>query len=320
MRRVLAVVGALLMVAVALVVRSIVDDDGDAASGPDGTPVSLICAEELAEVCEIMEDDHGADVVVEPVGATVDRLGQPATRLDADGWLTLEPFAEQVDVRRGAAGGSALFGESHPTGHSTGLALVAFDDRAAALEAECDVVGWACLGTIAGEDWADHGGQADWGTVKVGYDDPGTSASGLLVLAQAMADHLDEPRFASQDIDDRWLGDLDAAVPNRPAGSVLVQLVQQGRAAFGGVGALGNPAEGLAATDRGRELRIFYPDPMFRATVVLSPAPGTDLSDFATGDALAEALADAGWERDVNGVPPPSGGVLEALQRAWVES
>ena len=38
-------------------------------------------------------------------------------------------------------------------------------------------------------------GRASWGPVKPGYDAPDTSATGLLVLAQAMADHLERPRL-----------------------------------------------------------------------------------------------------------------------------
>ena len=135
---------------------------------------------------------------------------------------------------------------------------------------------WACVGDAAGESWADHGGEASWGPVKPGYDPPDTSATGLLVLAQAMADHLEDPGFASQDIDARWLGDLEDAVPTRTAGSSLLKLAQQGGAAFGAVGALEADAEAVSETAQGEDLSIFYPDPMFRASAVLAPGRGGD--------------------------------------------
>ncbi|MET1048223.1 MAG: hypothetical protein ABWZ55_01215, partial [Acidimicrobiales bacterium] len=162
MRRVLAVLGAVLMVAVALLLRSFLDggDDGDQASGDrgNGDVPTLVCAEELADVCEALERDGVADVTVEPVGETVDRLGAVDADLGADAWLTLDPFPQQVDERREFATGSALFGEPLATDRSSPLALVAFADRAAALEADCPEVDWACLGDAAGEAWADHGG------------------------------------------------------------------------------------------------------------------------------------------------------------------
>jgi hypothetical protein len=324
MRRVLAVLGAVLMVAMALLVRSIVDggDDGGQASGGGGSGdrPTLLCAEELADVCETLERDGVADVIVEPGGETVDRLGTVDADLEADGWLTLDPFPQLVDERREFATGSALFGDPLSTDRSSGLALVAFADRAAALEADCPEVDWACLGDAAGEPWADHGGESSWGVVKPGYDAPDTSATGLLVLAQAMAAHLGDPGFAGQDIDERWLGDLEDAVPTRTAGTALLKLVQQGRAAFGAVGALGIDAEAVADTAQGEDLTIFYPAPMFRAKVVLAPGRGVDLGDLVDDDALDAALADAGWEADEVGEPLPSAGVLDALRSAWEAS
>ena len=327
MRRVLAVLGAVLMVAVALLVRSAIDsgDDGGSGGGDDATP-QLLCAEELARVCQTLADDGLADVTIEPVGTTVDRLGAVDADLEADAWLTLDPFSEQVNERRDVALGSPVFGEPLETGFSTGLALVAQDDRGAALEADCAAVGWACVGDAAGEPWADHGGETTWGPVKPGYDAPDTSATGLLVIAQAMADHLEDPGFAGQDIDARWLGDLEDAVPTRTAGPSLLKLAQQGGAAFGAVGALEADAEAVSETAQGEDLSIFYPDPMFRASAVLAPGRGGDedlldaLDDLVTSDELAEAFADAGWDNVTDGVPLPSAGVLDALRSAWEAS
>ena len=329
MRRVLAVLGAVLMVAVALLVRAAIDggDDGEGSGGggEDAAP-QLLCAEELADLCETLAQEGLAEVTIEPVGTTVDRLGAIDADLGADAWLTLDPFPQQVNDRRTFATGNALFADALATGFSTGLALVAQDDRAAALDTDCAEVGWACVGDAAGEPWSDHGGEASWGLVKPGYDAPDTSATGLLVLAQAMADHLENPRFATQDIDARWLGDLEDAVPTRTAGSALLRLVQQGGAAFGAVGALGADAEAVAGAAQGEDLTIFYPAPMFRASVVLAPGRGGDedlldaLSGLADGDVLAEALTDAGWTTDADGEPLPSAGVLDALRSAWEAS
>ncbi len=325
MRRVLAVLGAVLMVAVALLVRSFIDGSGGDAGDPDGgdDALSLLCAEELAAVCRTLEDEGLAEVEIEAVGETVDRLGPVDTELGADAWLTLDPFPQQVNDRRRFATGTDLFADPIAAGYSTGLALVAQDDRGAALEVACAEVGWACLGDAAGEPWSDHGGEAAWGPVKAGYDPPDISAAGLLVLAQAMADHLGDPGFAGQDIDERWLGDLEDSVPTRTAGSALLRLAQQGGAAFGAVGALGTEAEAVADTAQGGDLTIFYPAPMFRASVVLAPGPDADpdaLGDLLDDAALAAALAEGGWDRDGPGAPLPSAGVLDALRSAWEAS
>lgn len=331
MRRVLAVLGAVLMVAVALLVRSALDggDDGEDGGGGGNRVLNLLCAEELADACEVLEDEGRAEVQIEAVGETVDRLGVVDADLEVDAWLTLDPFPQQVDDRRLFATGNALFADPIPTDVSSALALVAQDDRGVALEADCAEVGWACLGDAAGEPWADHGGEAAWGPVKPGHDAPDTSATGLLVLAQAMADHLDDPGFAGQDIDDRWLGDLEDAVPTRTAGSSLLRLAQQGGAAFGAVGALGAEAETVAGTAQGEDLTIFYPAPMFQASVVVAPGRGADedllddLADLADGDnEFVDALLAAGWSDRTDGPaePLPSAGVLDALRSAWEAS
>ena len=138
------------MVAVALLARSLLegDDGDDGGDGPnEEQAVTLLCADELAEVCEALEDEGLAEVTIEPVGITVDRLGAVDAELEADAWLTLDPFPQQVNDRRLFATGNALFGEPLSTGASAGLALVAQDDRGAALEADYAEVGWACVGT-----------------------------------------------------------------------------------------------------------------------------------------------------------------------------
>ena len=82
----------------------------------------------------------------------------------------------------------------------------------------------------------------------------------------------------------------------------------------------------MAGTAQGEDLSIFYPAPMFRASVVLAPGRGADedlldaLDDLADSDDLAEALTDAGWDTDTDGEPLPSAGVLDALRSAWEAS
>ncbi len=79
----------------------------------------------------------------------------------------------------------------------------------------------------------------------------------------------------------------------------------------------------MGGTAQGEDLTIFYPAPMFRASVVLAPGLGADddvldaLADLLDDDALTDALTDAGWDQDVDGTDLPSAGVLDALRTAW---
>jgi hypothetical protein len=58
---------------------------------------------------------------------------------------------------------------------------------------------------------------------------------------------------------------------------------------------------------------------MFRATAVLAPRRGVDVSELAGADALADALADAGWAQGDDGEPLPSAGAIDALRTTWEE-
>jgi len=320
--RVVAVTLALAMVLVAVLARALVSDGDDGGGGSGGEPVDLLCATELTAVCTALDEAGVARTSVEPAGDTLARLQDPEGALGADGWLTLAPYPEMVDDARAAAVQDTVLGEGAPTGGSSALAIAAFEDRAAALEADCGEVTWACLGDAAGEPWTEHSGDEEWGEVTPGYDAPDRSATGLLVLAQAVADHLDLPDFALNDLTpevSRWLRDLEDAVGNRPPGSALDAMVLRGPAAFSAVGDLDVAATQAQDSRRGEGLRIFYPAPMFRAEVVLAPARGRDLGDLAGSDELATALDEAGWEHDVAGEPLPDAGALLALLDLWAD-
>ena len=92
------------------------------------------------------------------------------------------------------------------------------------------------------------------------------------------------------------------------------------------MGALGTEAEAVGGTAQGEDLTIFYPAPMFRASVVLAPGRSADddvldaLAELLDDEAMTDALADAGWEQGADGEPLPSAGVLDALRSAWEAS
>ena len=119
MRRLVAVLGAVFMVGAALLVRDFVagDDDGGGGSAEtDDRPadLTLVCAEELEAVCEALEDDDAiAGFATEEAGVTVDRVA--TEDLEADAWLTLDPFPGMADVAREQAGEGTQYDE--PQGH-----------------------------------------------------------------------------------------------------------------------------------------------------------------------------------------------------------
>ena len=180
MRRVVAVLGAVLMVVVAVFVRGVLDDgDGGGSAGGGGAAdddgeVTLLCVDELEEVCEALREAEAIDdFQTEGAGETIDRMAEQGADLGTDGWLTLDPVPGVADVAREQSGGNVLFDDLLRSGFSTALAVVVHPDRAEALTEACnDEVDWPCLGDLVGDRWDEHGGSPTWGTVKVGIDDP----------------------------------------------------------------------------------------------------------------------------------------------------
>ena len=315
MRRLVAVLGAVLMVVVAVLVRGVLDGDdaGSADGGDEGRSdgeVSLLCADELEAVCRALRDDGEiADYALEAAGDTVDRMTVDGEDLGADGWLTVDPFPELTEVGRGVANLGRLFGEPAATGRTTGLAVAVDPDRTVALINACDdEVTWPCLGELAGDRWSTHGGEAAWGPVTVGVEGP-DSATGLLTTTQAAAAHLDLPDFATNDLQSgevfRWLGRFEPGLD--VAGTMVLR-----PGSFSAVATLEVEAERLAGTAQGEGLGIFYPAPMYRAEVVVV-APRADADGLIGDEALDEALDEAGWGTE-RGEPLPGAGAVYALR------
>ena len=321
MRRVVAVLGAVLLVVVAIFVRGLIDGDDESggdepanSNGSDGEPgITLVCIEELQAVCDAMEQDGAIDGFdTEAAGDTVDRMAD-GEDLGADAWMTLDPFPGIADIAAGQAGNGRAFGDVAHSGRSTSLAIAAHPDRTSAVEDVCDEVAWRCVLSIAGEPWADQGVDLP-GTVEVGLPDPASTASGLLLAAQAVGELVDNPDFASNDLIGsevtRSLRTLDESAAQDP----LTAMITRGAGQFSLVGALGNDAEAIGETDRGAGMGIFYPAPMYRAEVVLA-AGGGSAEGLLDDGVLAEALADAGWTDAEIDPPLPDPGTLYALRQ-----
>jgi hypothetical protein len=344
-KRVLAVVAAVLMIGAALLVRSRLDSREDAAN-LEASRATVVCATELGPVCDQVRQEHPElDIVVEEAGVTAERLAGSAFSREStpiDAWLVPRPFPAMVDEDRSFAGLEPVFGDATGVLARSPLTLTVWNDRLDALRATCGEVTWVCIGDHAGQPWVENGGQQSWGNIKPGLPDPSTTAFGLLDLAQASAEKLGRTDFASNDLQDpafqTWLDQLKRSVRSYPptsTGGPLGQMLSQGKGTFDAAGsaeAVSGP--GVTTSRYNSDLTVLYPSPVVTADVVLVQLRGSGSAGHARevfeSDTTAAALAAKGWR--VNGQAPapgvgtdplpdgdglPKPGAVQALHDVW---
>lgn len=279
MKRVLALVGAILLVAVAVVVRGALDGDESGADLPDDdADLTVACVRELARACDALP----GDVRIEDPAATLGRVDE------VDAWVTLDPWPAMARFTLGVPfPGDAVGVATSP------LLLLA---RTGAVPDGCEPIAWTCLVDGLGD-----------GVVLP----PSRTALGRLALGAAAEDFL--PGFSRADLfDDAELGrridELGTAAD--PIADIF---------AFGPAGPKATATTGadlIARFDGRREDANFTRGagarPVTIAVVVAGPAAGR----VAAHPAFTDALADAGWTladgSTSAGLPEP--GVLFALQ------
>jgi len=343
MRRVLAVVAAIAMVAGSLALRSRLDRK----SSDRSQVLRLTCVTELEQPCSTLaHDDTRIRLTVESAGSTAERLSTGEGDLGLDGWLTTAPWPDIVDQQRRSHSLEPLFAPAPPVLARSPLVVAMWKDRAAVLGAHCGgTVGWRCLGEAAATagGWTAIGGRPEWGPVKVGHGSPASDAVGLSVLGQAVGSWFARTDVSTVDLDDggfqAWFAGLERSVPASGASPPLETMLVTGRAAFDAVGTTEAEAGPLLARSaRGKDVDLLYPSPMATADVVLAmplgdTKPAGTLRGVAGGSAGRRALAAAGWRVDgqprPQGVPDspplpasanlPSSGLLDALRARWRE-
>lgn len=335
MKRVLAVLGAVAMVAAGFGVRGWLDDrDGGSSSGSggsttdrdeastDGSAATLLCDDSLGTVCDTLAaefDDLTVDV--RDAGTVLDELteqGFEAGDAGYDGWLAPNPLPEMLRDERDRAGLSPVLAESTATLARSPLVVAAWGERADALAPSCEdeSITWRCIGDHAGEAWADVGGQPTWGDVEPGFASPQDDSLGILVAGQASTSFFGDAGFASNDFDTDgfrgWLRNLEDSVPRFPStvGTPLVQMLTLGPSSYDFVGTTeAETAREVAGTRDEEAVVVLYPAPMATADVVLAPidgAPGAErLTEILESSQAAAALNGAGWR--VEGETPIDG-------------
>jgi hypothetical protein len=297
---VLAVLAAVGLVVGAVLIRDRILDGGNGGGGGGGGSgdVTLACITELEAACAALAEAEGdLEVVVEDAGTTLEKL--TAGDSGYDGWLTFDPWPAVVAAGRPAQ----PLGESPDPLAGADLLLAVPDnaDPCAGVP-----VTWRCLGDSAAD---------------VGLP-PAESALGLLLRGNAVSGYFGTTEVFTNDFEepgfDGWYDDLTAAEGGEdPLGDLL--RVFPPTPLFDAVGTDRAQYDATVPGSRadGR-LDVAEPDPLAAAVVVMAPVAGADggdrVVDLAGHDALAEALADSGW--DVGGSPSanlPDPGVLYAL-------
>lgn len=299
MKRFLAIAASGIMIILAVVVRSAIDDDGAPKGSGSGGRLVLACVTELEAPCRQLD----ADVRIEDASVTALAIARGTAAID--GWVTFDPWPEMVDVlaERDTLGDSTRAAR-------TDLVIAMVEERAVGLRPTCGTTGsinWRCLGDAIGRPWPEVGGRAEWGSVKAGLP-PASSGAGILALGNAASSFFERTDFATNDFDDRFLV-WKAKVTATP-GSYL-SFIQQFPAAFSAVGT--TQAEVTATGLGGRSVAVNVSPPPARVVAVIAPLAGRRVSGLVPS--LQDGLRTAGWSTDDLDAPSglPSPGVLLAL-------
>lgn len=151
-KRVVAIVGALALVAAALFVRHALSDRGNGDGGPGagtdsgsgGLPV-VACTPDLADICQALADDGK----VTPAAETLDLDGAVDPPQEVDAWITWDPapgIANLQDVNSEVWTGSTAIAQAE-------LAILVSPAAREGLAAACkSSLRWSCIAENAGDD------------------------------------------------------------------------------------------------------------------------------------------------------------------------
>lgn len=288
--RVLAVVGALALVAAAFVVRSLIvgDDGGGTGDGSSAGSLPVVaCTKDLMAVCDALEAE-GA-IAADPPAVELGSDGAKTATVDdvpVDGWITWDPAPTLANFDGGSKAAWTVDAQALSTDQ---LAVIGPNDDIAALQSGCGLT-WECIAS-SGE--------------RVGIGRP-TTAQGiarLAPLAAALAEDLDPETLDTAAI--RTL----LGTKQQPLEAQLKALNQPGF--WDLVVGPKTLLDRAAATPQGknRKLRVGAVEPSATISVVLatSATSDQDLSGLVTV-VRSDALTDA---RDDTAMTAPPGATID---------
>lgn len=338
LRRLLALLVAVGLVLAAVAVRArVFSDTPDAPDALALDELQVVCAAELASVCEALRPS-GVTPVVETAASTLARFAQPDHGVDV--WVTLDPWHALAAITRSRDGLPEVVAAPSAVLARSPLVLAARDDRLTALEAVCrgGTVTWRCIGDRAGQAWAQLDAPAAWGTVEVAFNQPADAAEGLLSLVQVTSAYFDGGAVTSQTLRDpdyfAWLADLGRSA-NQVAGQTpLERMLLTGGADVEFTGVIEGAAQPLlrSAPARAERIELRELEPQVTADVrAVGYGPTGEASAAAIAAQLQAPLADDGWRvvdaaspapeptARADGAASPSPAALEALRQTWIE-
>ncbi|QXC62706.1 hypothetical protein KSP35_07910 [Aquihabitans sp. G128] len=276
-QRILAIVGAVALVVVAVFVRSMISDDGSGgSSGDDGGKPVVACTPDLQGICDALEAD-GRIAADTPALDLADAAAPPAA---LDGWITWDPAPGIADIDAEQASANKPWDAGAPLGAST-LAVAVRGSQLTGAPSGCTQVAfpWTCLDQEASSSAA----------IGVGT---GTTAESLARLYPIALSLVPDADSGFRDIPDQRLQSLVNSPPDGqdPFPDQLRTLQTK-------VGALNYLVGTTDAFEGAENLTVLTATPVAQATIVLAPRRGT--KDLVAGSALTssgvqQALRDAG--------------------------
>ncbi len=301
-RTAVALLAVVVMIGAAVLVRNALDDGGEP---PPPHRATLLCAQELGDVCERVESNEDVNVVIQPAATTAERLGATTdlADIDADGWLTIAPQTGIVNDEQVRNGRAPVFGTDETIARSP-LVFAGPKERLQKLTARCRAsIEWVCLAGVADQPWSNVGGEEDWGQVTLGHADPKTDTVGLLAVGQEATSKLGTNDVTSTNLEDdgfdTWFRGLEQNEKRDEGDGPLASLL---RFDTGIDVAQVSEAEACSRLDDAADaakIDVVVPTPLTTADVVFAPVGRGTASDAAraaaTGETARSALTKGSW-------------------------
>lgn len=301
----MAVVGAIALVAVALVVRAQLSGDDDGGRASEGGRPAVACTPDLTAVCAALADE--GRIAEDPLVLELSSAAEPPPGIDA--WITWDPAPGIANIDADVAGVRAPWDleQAVPVGAAPlSIATTGGIDQPPGGCVSSELT-WACFGTPRSEDYS------------LGVGDP-TTADGLARLYPIAASLVDTD--AGEDFRSLTATDL-AEIIDSPADGQAGRFPDQFQTLLTRPGTLtflvGPSVAFTRATNAPKTLE---PEPVTKIVAVIAGRTGRalsseDLRQLVEGDEVGEAIQGVGLiPRDGDLAPASRAGDLFAVREA----